>query len=336
MQATKCPKAVVGDIQLETVLTPLLFPVSDNYTNKLWGHTPHDTICDLKLLDVGCGWGRLLAGLTYFPKHITEHINYIGCEPSEKDIEYNKIELLNFEKTLSNSDTIKNRFNSINFTTWDELLKKTTEPFDYIFIVNTLHHIAPTDLCDVFSNISGIINNNGYLIIHDFFFDEWSSSYDFELYCDDCVFFSPVHVSSFFAMASTQTGRYRTMQRRRSNGKIFDLFTFVIQFSNELSYRNEFCYDADIPPAIYACLEDIDNNIISNTYNNEWIARYVEKIKKCRLELLEKYGETIKKDDSTSRYAAIKWLRGKWDNPITLRLFRDSLGVLQGKLDKKL
>ncbi|GAI48859.1 unnamed protein product, partial [marine sediment metagenome] len=178
----------------------------------------------LSILDAGCGWGRLLVGLLSFPRHITRHLHYTGCEQTKSDLKHTKERVNELEKSILGREKFSDYFLGIDFDTWDELKKKEVE-FDFVYLVNVLHHVQPSEIPHLFSDIMTLTKDGGYLIIHDFFFGDPLAEYDLSKYCDSCVFFDPNHVSAFFAIASTQAGLYRKMRRTSQSGKVYDLFT---------------------------------------------------------------------------------------------------------------
>jgi hypothetical protein len=297
LHIAKCPKGTVGDIQLETILTPLLFPRTK--PSRIWSHTIHDTQPNLYILDAGCGWGRLLAGLLSFPRYITKHLHYTGCEPTQSDVEQSKKRISELEESLLGQDKFSDYFLGTDLDTWDNL-KKGGREFDFIYLINVLHHVKPSEIPHLFSDIMTLTKDGGYLVIHDFFFGEPEAEFDLSKYCDNCVFFGPNHVSAFFAMASTQTGLYRKMRRTSQNGKVYDLFTFILNFANELSksqYENSVWYDdyfsyLDIPAALDISLSDIlaMPKVLGNV---EWFSRYHAYVASCHSDLRQKWQRAI-------------------------------------------
>ena len=233
----RCPKGILGDIQLETILTPLIFPRTKPKAGQQWSHAPTDTQPRLKILDLGCGGVRLLAGMLAFPEHLLRHFEYAGCKPTAIAIEQAKVKLAEVERQVLGKRKFSDVLSGVTFGTWDEYEKRESA-FDFVYMINVLHHIPPQDFPSVFSNVARVIKDGGYLIIHDFYFADTKTRYDLSKYCEGCVFFGPQHVSSFFTMASTQTGIYRTMRRGSSGSGFYDLFTFVLHFEMELSKKN--------------------------------------------------------------------------------------------------
>jgi SAM-dependent methyltransferase len=298
----KCPKGELSDIQLEAILTPLLFPRKSPEEVKLWTHTIHNTQPDLNVLDIGCGWGRLIGGLLSFPIHFTRHIYYTGCEPTEDDLQYNKRRLQKLEKSLCGQKKFKDYFAGIDFATWDKL-KEGRYDFDFVYMVNVLHHVKPSEVPNLFMDIAKIVKDKGYLIIHDFFFDRPLLKFDIAKYCMNSVFFGPNHLSAFFAMASTQTGVYRKMRRMSKTGFIYDLFTFILHFDNELSkstYEKSVWHDDYfsyhyIPGGVDACLSNIISTLKPSS-DKKWFSQYLKFIVSCQSELREKWKPALQLD----------------------------------------
>lgn len=257
----RCPASRRGDLQLEVVLTPLLFlrkPIP-----SVVSHTPHDTQPELRLLDIGCGAGRLAAALAGFPQHILDHVTYVGCEADASAAEAAAEEISRI-KDLPEFHATHQVLESARVESFDDLFSSPPDrsSFDIAFVVNVLHHVAAGDLPLFLSHVLASVSDGGYLVLHDFYFGGDGSEADHTKYCDGCVFFSPLHFSAMFAMASTQTGNYRVVQRTSRVGR-YDLFTLILHVENELSDRvyEESAWDddyfsyLDIPPAIDLALE---------------------------------------------------------------------------------
>lgn len=303
----KCPKGILGDIQLESILTPIMFRRSrpDVF---LW-HSPVDTQPELRILDVGCGWGRLLGGLAVYPPYITQRLHYVGCEESRQTLEANVVTYQDILDSMSEDERLENRLASVEFATWDDLLDKGEDIFDYVYLVNVLHHVPPMEIPNVYRQIFSLVKEDGYLIIHDFFFDAYDSNIDLQRYCENSVFFSPRHVSAFFSMASTQTGLYRTIPRWGTDGR-YCLFTLVLQFSNELSkdafrHKDDFFTYEYLPAGIYASLVEIAHDL-AKVKESDWFSRYYSLILSARDSVRERWKYQLQ--DSIAVNVAERWL----------------------------
>lgn len=261
---------------------------SKTQPGQLWSGTTADTVPRLKILDLGCGGVRLLAGMLAFPEHLLRHFEYAGCEPTAIEIKKAKIQVAEIERQLLGQGKFSDVLSGVTFGTWDKY-RSHANTFDFVYMINVLHHIPPEDFPSVFCNIARVIKDGGYLIIHDFYFADPRTYYDLSKYCDGCVFFGPQHVSSFFAMAPAQTGIYRTMRRGSSAHGFYDLFTFVLHFENELSkkaYNESVWYDdyfsyLEIPSGIHASLEDILDRSCQMS-QQEWFEEYHDHVQACR------------------------------------------------------
>jgi cyclopropane fatty-acyl-phospholipid synthase-like methyltransferase len=150
-----CKKALLGDIQMESILTPLMFP-------RKPGEPPFGDLSttqpDLCLLDVGCGWGRLLGSLLAFPKYFTQHVSYIGCEPTDAQARLSKEEMNRLQFEISKSAAFDEGLAEWDVLSW-ESLKARARSFDFVYLVNVLHHIPPNDLPRVFGEISTLMKD---------------------------------------------------------------------------------------------------------------------------------------------------------------------------------
>ncbi|MGZ5459131.1 MAG: methyltransferase [Thermoanaerobaculia bacterium] len=222
--------------------------------------TTLDTQPNLRILDVGFGWGRLLGGLLAFPGYITTHLEYVGCEPTSELLESSKAEMGNLQAQMLGGGRFEDIVGAVSFSTWEELLHLRRSYFDYVYLVNVLHHVSAVDIPELFTNIFKLVRDDGYLVIHDFFFGAPSPErWDVSKYCDDGVFYGPQHVSALFTMASSQTGVYRVMRRGGLLGH-YDLFTFILQFANDLAKSgptSDFSFTVDIPTALNVILQDL-------------------------------------------------------------------------------
>ena len=295
----KCPNGVLGDIQLETVLTPLLFQRKKPNKGELWNHKPADTQPNLKILDLGCGGARMLAGLMAFPEHIRRQIEYVGCEEYAEGIRRAEQNIAELERlTLNNSKF----FEALGLVTLAMLtdFENHQQEFDYVFMINVLHHVRPSEFPRLFATISRLLKDGGYFIVHDFYFANSAEQYDLSKYCEDSIFFGPNHLSAFFAMASTQTGVYRTMRRVTRDGLVYDLYTFILHFENELSQttyeessRNDDYFSFyEIPSGLEASL----TNILEECYNfprSDWIERYARYVEARRQEVRTKWRKQL-------------------------------------------
>ena len=75
-----CPLNSTGDLQLESVLSPLLF-----FQTDFGWHDPMTpaTFRGARVLDFGCGIGRLLDALSSYGTGVLGHIEYVGCDVND-------------------------------------------------------------------------------------------------------------------------------------------------------------------------------------------------------------------------------------------------------------
>ncbi len=112
----------------------------------------------LKILDVGCGKGRVLNGLIQLYPDKLSLIDYIGIDIEEKYIEEAKV-LIN-----------QSRFYNVEFydsSKRSNIYEELKDTFDLVFCVNTLHEIKPKDLPEFLIKMIRCVNKKGRLIIHD-------------------------------------------------------------------------------------------------------------------------------------------------------------------------
>jgi SAM-dependent methyltransferase len=295
---------------MEAVLTPLLFPNRPDRPT-LWSGTPADTMPKLRVLDFGCGWGRCLGGMTYFSPHISRAIEYIGCERSNEELKHFSEDTGKLEQKLLGGRSFGDVLGGVKFSTWDEVRATGFNAFDYVYLVNVLHHIPTIEIPGLLEAFSSLLKDGGFLIVHDLSLelDQGSEAINYSFYCKESVFLGPEHLTALFAMASANTGRYRRIRRER-HGKRYDLFTFVINFTGELSkagHANDmfgdeyFSFSCDMPAALDHCLSDIQLSLAGATANDPWLAEYRELLDTSRVELARRF---VLSPESLSVYAA--------------------------------
>lgn len=117
-----------------------------------------------KILDVGCGNGRLLEAFR------NKKINYIGVDNSKKLIENaNK----NFQLSISNFQTnlksqFSNQIQNTKFVISDilELNKLPERNFDYVFCIAVLHHLPGNNLqVNALKQLKNKISQQGKIVI---------------------------------------------------------------------------------------------------------------------------------------------------------------------------
>ena len=117
-----------------------------------------------KILDVGCGNGRLIEAFK------NKHINYIGIDNSYKLIKLAKEKYgpQNFQFSPASPSEAGRAIFNFQFLVCDllELDKLPLQKFDYIFCVAVLHHIPGEDLrLKVLKNLKEKLADNGKIIL---------------------------------------------------------------------------------------------------------------------------------------------------------------------------
>jgi SAM-dependent methyltransferase len=301
---TKCPRQIVGDLQIESILSPLLFPrMKGPKSGEQWDDGLSPT---LHILDVGCGWGRLLGGLLGFPPHLTMEIEWVGCEPTAALLDISRRQVAELEDLLKGQH-FKDRLAAVAFATWDELLTSRRSYFDYAYLVNVLHHIQPADIPNVFAAIFSLMKPGGYLVIHDFFFGQPDVGHEYAKYCEDGIFLGPHHVSALFATSTSRTGVYRIMRRGRRPA-YYDLFTFVLEFAHDLGKQEpagDFSFTVDLPSALGVVLDDLRKE--SQASVHAWRHGHAARIEKAIIDLeASRWATRIGVHDVV--FAASRWL----------------------------
>jgi 2-polyprenyl-3-methyl-5-hydroxy-6-metoxy-1,4-benzoquinol methylase len=122
-----------------------LWPALKKLTSKIGDGT--------KILDVGCGNGRLLKNL------LNKKIKYLGIDQNEKLTKLAK----KYYQTIKPTPRAKFEFRLGNVL---ELNKITEINFDYIFFVAVLHHLPGVNLRQqALRQLKNKINNQGKIII---------------------------------------------------------------------------------------------------------------------------------------------------------------------------
>jgi len=104
-------------------------------------------------VDFGAGRGRLLCGFAD-TSVLEKNISYYAYDPSSKDAEKCKAVMEQYGFG-----------DSYYFNSSDDLVKKLHSKVNYVFLVNVLHEIDPSDWENAFSIINSLLNDNGKLII---------------------------------------------------------------------------------------------------------------------------------------------------------------------------
>jgi len=102
---------------------------------------------DSKILDVGCGNGRLLEAFK------DKNVEYLGVDSSEKFVRLAKSEIRNPKSEIRNGNIL-------------ELGDIAEVNFDYVFCIAVLHHIPGKDLrIKALRQLKNKVNNEGKIII---------------------------------------------------------------------------------------------------------------------------------------------------------------------------
>ena len=304
----RCPASTAGDLQLEVVLTPLLFNRSATVL-PLSHHNPAATQPQLHVLDIGCGAARLLGALNAFPPHVVDAITYVGCEASSHLVSQSRREL-----ALLTSDSRYGRLSSFHeraqVFTWQKVARSMKNRFDIAYLVNVLHHVHPLALPRFLMDVVELVRDGGFVVIHDFYYSR-PEAIDEAKYCRDSLFLSPRHLTALFSMASTQTGNYRTIERRSQNDTHYDMFTFILHIANELSHQTrsdvnaDFLATDDLVGALDVALYDHEKEVHS-WYSAPWTLRYADTVSAARAEWLASH--PITRLDPLSRQIAVNSL----------------------------
>jgi len=277
-----CPASNVGDLQLEVILTPLLFNRAP--LNGTIGHTPYDTQPHLSIVDIGCGAARLAGAFVSFPPHVIDRLNYTGCETSNESVDVSKHELIRLSGQPQ-FDPIQELLNNRSQVhTWQTLRTAHEATFDVAYVVNVLHHVDLATLPSFLMDVVSLVKDGGFVVLHDFYLADDPKNIDTDKYCNDSIFLSPLHYTALFSMASTQTGNYRTIERRAPDGRRYDLFTMILHVENELTkgqYEDDYISYIDIGVAMNVVL-GYHNEEVAKWVPSPWQAQYVEALEGAR------------------------------------------------------
>jgi predicted ATPase/SAM-dependent methyltransferase len=164
-----------------------------------------ETLTKIKMLDFGCGKGRILESLfAIYGPDLQDKLDYIGWDDSKENREQCQQVI---GKTYQD---ITNRWFD------DRQLLTENHPqqsFDRIVLCNVLHEINPKDWCSLFDDTS-IINQNladsgKLLIIEDYLMPKGEYAHPFGFIVLDTESLRALFLSETFEVKSKQNGRVR-------------------------------------------------------------------------------------------------------------------------------
>lgn len=262
---------------MEAILSPLL---SSGFVGRGFRK--------VRVLDLGCGWGRVLGSMSDFSHELKSSIQYVGCERTSEELD---IHMKSFEE-MTSSENITEAFDSVDFLSYDQLKAEPLFSFDVIFIVNTLHHIRPAMMVELFEIIGSLMRSGGQLFIHDLALRLSTSGkpVNEQFYCEDSIFFGPEHIRNMIG-DNRNAGHYRIIPRERA-GKEYWLYTYALTYNEHTEHIKEnsrFNTKKNMPISLLACIDDIEHAVASSGCSSERKTRYLELLKRRRAQVVEKY-----------------------------------------------
>jgi SAM-dependent methyltransferase len=274
-----CPLNSAGDLQLESVLSPLLFFQTD--------FGSHDTMTPasfhgVRILDFGCGSGRLLDALSTYGAGVLGHIEYVGWDTNEEAVATARSIAERYPRGAADPRPLGQRLGSYSIELApDDLGRVAAANFDVIVLVNVIHHLEPTTaLANFLRQALRLLRRSGYLLVEDFFLGEYPPELDTSsiYFCRDGVYFGPAELSSVFCSGWGAPGTFRFFKRRR-NKHLWYGYTYVLRNAGRAMYFPGYNHDgARCLPGIKFALTTMRARAAIAGTQNPWYSEYAARL----------------------------------------------------------
>jgi SAM-dependent methyltransferase len=270
-----CPLNSAGDLQLESVLSPLLFFQTDFGSQDPM--TPA-SFRGARVLDFGCGSGRLLDALSTYGAGVLGHIDYVGWDADESALANARLAAQRRPDGTAGIKPIEQRLRSCKIELApDDLASVAEAGFDVIVLVNVIHHLNPvTTLADFVRQALRLLRGRGFLVVEDFFLGEYPAEIDTRgIYnCQDGVYFGPAELSAVFCSGWGAPGTFRFFKRRRTECVWYG-YTYVLHNAGRAMYFPGYNRDgARCLPGIKFALATMKTRAVVAAERNSWYSGY--------------------------------------------------------------
>ncbi len=294
-----CPVNSAGDLQLEPVLSPLLFFQTD--TGLQDPMTPA-AFRGASVLDFGCGSGRLLDALSTYGTGVLGHIDYVGWDRDTEAVQDARAVAARCPDAAPRAKPLDQRLRSCRIEPAPEDLAHVPEAsFDVIALVNVIHHLDPvTDLPDFLRQALRLLRGGGFLVVEDFFLGEYPAELDSDaIYrCQDAIYFGPAELSALFCSGWGAPGAFRFFKRRRSGGVWYG-YTYVLRNAGRAMYFPGYNRDGErCLPGVKFALETMEARASVAAERNRWYSQYAALLAR-RLAARELDGVKFQRDESS-------------------------------------
>lgn len=268
-----------GDRQLEPVLTPLLF--LDTKLDLEEGGGVVSSFPGARILDFGCGNGRLLDAIGTYCPSVIRNLQYVGWDLSLDAVE--KARTIAKQSRSATELPLNQRLRSCKIELApDDLTGIARGTYDAIILVNVLHHLDPVrKLPEFIREAFRIMRENGYLVIEDFFLGEYPEELDITgIYpCPDGIYFGPAELAAMCSSGWRENfGLYRFF-KRNSAGKTWYGYTFVLHHSHFAELYSKFSQaSSQALPGVKFALMMMKERAKAAGLQNPWYLAYADRL----------------------------------------------------------
>lgn len=286
-----CPIRSSGNLQLESVLSPLLMLQQSTGGSDEFDPTFFPIV---RILDFGCGNGRLLDALRTFSTTVLRSIQYVGLDISAEAIEAAKRVASRPDIDAPNNNSLEVRLRECIVGNVSEYADRMPySKFEIVHIVDVIHHLNPIDELPKFLHkIINLLSLGGYVIIEDVFLGNYPVNLAMETYlCDRACYLGPAELGCIFSPhASSGFYRYFRKRKRKEGQPTYDWFgyTYVIRKVGRLRFYPSL---NSYIPGIYSAIRNMRNRAVEVGQSNAWYASYAQYLDALIQELMYKFSE---------------------------------------------